>query len=157
MPLKLNLNKAYTIETCLDYHTAGEPLRIVVDGVAEPKGHTMIEKRQYMRENFDSTRRLLMFESREHKDRFGALLTQPERSDSDVGVLFMHNEGYSSMCGHGTLALMTEFVVSQLVSSSTSSVSQLAIDSPAAPFATGRHQYVLNSSAPLETGLLLSV
>lgn len=89
----------------IDAHTGGEPLRLVVDGWPEPQGTTILEKRDYARRKQDHFRRALMFEPRGHADMYGALLTKPERSDSDTGVLFMHNEGYSLMCGHGIIAV----------------------------------------------------
>jgi len=67
----------------------------------------MLERRAWAREHQDHLRRVLMFEPRGHADMYGALLTEPERADSDVGVLFMHNEGYSTMCGHGIIAVTT--------------------------------------------------
>jgi len=91
----------------IDAHTAGEPLRLIVDGWPAPEGATMLERRAYARETQDHLRRILMFEPRGHADMYGALLTLPERPDSDVGVLFMHNEGYSTMCGHGIIAVTT--------------------------------------------------
>lgn len=91
----------------IDAHTAGEPLRLIVDGWPAPEGATMLERRTYAREAQDHLRRMLMFEPRGHADMYGALLTLPERQDSDVGVLFMHNEGYSTMCGHGIIAVTT--------------------------------------------------
>ena len=89
----------------IDAHTGGEPLRLIVDGWPEPQGRTILEKREYARRKQDHLRRVLMFEPRGHADMYGALLTKPERADSDTGVLFMHNEGYSLMCGHGIIAL----------------------------------------------------
>lgn len=89
----------------IDAHTGGEPLRLIVDGWPEPQGTTILEKRDYAKRKQDHLRRVLMFEPRGHADMYGALLTQPERPDSDTGVLFMHNEGYSLMCGHGIIAL----------------------------------------------------
>ncbi len=91
----------------IDAHTAGEPLRLIVDGWPAPEGSTMLERRAFAREAQDHLRRILMFEPRGHADMYGALLTLPERPDSDVGVLFMHNEGYSTMCGHGIIAVTT--------------------------------------------------
>lgn len=91
----------------IDAHTAGEPLRLIVDGWPAPEGATMLERRAYARESQDHLRRILMFEPRGHADMYGALLTVPEHPDSDVGVLFMHNEGYSTMCGHGIIAVTT--------------------------------------------------
>jgi proline racemase len=67
----------------------------------------MLERRASAKEDHDHLRRILMQEPRGHADMYGALLTLPERPDSDVGVLFMHNEGYSTMCGHGIIAVTT--------------------------------------------------
>lgn len=91
----------------IDAHTAGEPLRLIVDGWPAPQGQTMLEKRAWALAEQDDLRRILMCEPRGHADMYGALLTVPERPDSDVGVLFMHNEGYSTMCGHGIIAVTT--------------------------------------------------
>ncbi len=65
----------------------------------------MLERREWARKHQDRLRRVLMFEPRGHTDMYGALLTEPERPDSDAGVLFMHNEGFSTMCGHGIIAV----------------------------------------------------
>jgi proline racemase len=91
----------------IDAHTAGEPLRLIVDGFPPVQGTSMLEKREWVRENCDDLRTALMLEPRGHADMYGALLTVPERPDSDAGVLFMHNEGYSTMCGHGVIAVVT--------------------------------------------------
>ncbi|MCL1147612.1 proline racemase family protein [Shewanella marinintestina] len=90
----------------IDAHTEGEPLRIIVSGYPEIKGATILEKRQYVLENLDVYRKLLMHEPRGHADMYGALITEPVSESADFGVLFLHNEGYSSMCGHGILALV---------------------------------------------------
>jgi trans-L-3-hydroxyproline dehydratase len=93
--------------TSLDYHTAGEPLRIVTGGLPDIPGGTMLEKRRFMQANLEGYRRFLMLEPRGHADMYGAVLTPPVTADADVGVLFMHNEGYSTMCGHGIIAMVT--------------------------------------------------
>ncbi len=67
----------------------------------------MLERRAWARQHQDRLRRVLMFEPRGHTDMYGALLTEPERADSHAGVLFMHNEGFSTMCGHGIIAVVT--------------------------------------------------
>ncbi len=95
-----------TIRT-IESHTAGEPLRLIVDGFPRVEGATMLERREWVRENHDHLRTALMLEPRGHSDMYGALLTEPEHADSDAGVLFMHNEGYSTMCGHGVIAVVT--------------------------------------------------
>jgi trans-L-3-hydroxyproline dehydratase len=89
----------------VESHTGGEPLRVVVDGFPPIKGETMIEKRRFVRDHHDNLRRALMWEPRGHADMYGALLTSPVTPDGDIGVLFTHNNGYSTMCGHGVIAL----------------------------------------------------
>ena len=67
----------------------------------------MVEKRRFARERLDGLRRSLMFEPRGHADMYGAIPTEPVTPDGDLGVLFCHNEGWSTMCGHGVIALAT--------------------------------------------------
>ena len=93
--------------TTLDAHAAGEPLRIVTGGIGPIPGQTMLEKRRYAREHLDGLRRSIVFEPRGHADMYGAVMTDPVTPDGDLGVLFMHNEGWSTMCGHGIIALTT--------------------------------------------------
>lgn len=89
----------------IDAHTAGEPLRVIVEGFPPlPKG-TILEKRRYIKENLDPIRTALMWEPRGHADMYGALLTEPASAENDIGVIFLHNEGYSTMCGHGIIGL----------------------------------------------------
>ncbi|MDX8477117.1 proline racemase family protein [Mesorhizobium sp. VK24D] len=91
--------------TVVDMHTGGEPLRIITGGYPDiPKG-TILEKRAYVRDNLDHLRKLLIFEPRGHYDMYGALLVEPDLPGADLAVLFMHNEGYSTMCGHAIIAL----------------------------------------------------
>lgn len=89
----------------IDMHTGGEPVRIVTGGYPPIPRGTILEKRAWVRENVDHLRRLLMFEPRGHYDMYGALLVEPDLPDADLAVLFMHNEGYSTMCGHAVIAL----------------------------------------------------
>ena len=93
--------------TTLDAHAAGEPLRIVTGGIDPIPGKTILEKRRYAREHLDELRRSIVFEPRGHADMYGAITTEPVTTDGDLGVLFMHNEGWSTMCGHGIIALTT--------------------------------------------------
>jgi proline racemase len=91
----------------IDAHAAGEPLRLIVDGFPSPRGKTMLAKREWVRTHADHLRRALMLEPRGHADMYGAILTEPVAPGSHAGVLFMHNEGYSTMCGHGIIAVTT--------------------------------------------------
>lgn len=94
----------------IDMHTGGEPLRILVDGYPEVKGKTILEKRRYFRDRLDHIRRGIIWEPRGHADMYGAVLTEPCSKDADFGTFFLHNEGYSTMCGHAIIAL-TKFVL----------------------------------------------
>lgn len=93
--------------TTLDAHTAGEPFRIILEGVPEPEGETMLARRRWARQHLDELRRVLMWEPRGHPDMYGGLVTPPVSLRSDLGVLFLHNQGFSTMCGHGVIALAT--------------------------------------------------
>jgi proline racemase len=91
----------------IDAHAAGEPLRIITAGLPRLHGETILDRRRYMAEHFDDVRRVLLFEPRGHADMYGAVLTPPVTTGADYGVLFLTNEGYSTMCGHGVIALTT--------------------------------------------------
>jgi trans-L-3-hydroxyproline dehydratase len=91
----------------IDAHAGGEPLRLIVDGFPSPQGRTMLDKREWVKRHADHLRRALMLEPRGHADMYGAILTEPASPGSHAGVLFMHNEGYSTMCGHGVVAVTT--------------------------------------------------
>ncbi|HEY4632943.1 MAG TPA: proline racemase family protein, partial [Candidatus Limnocylindrales bacterium] len=90
-----------------DYHTAGEPFRIVTGGVPALEGRTVLERRRWAAANLDDIRRLLVNEPRGHADMYGCFVTPPDDGGADLGVVFFHNEGYSTACGHGTIALVT--------------------------------------------------
>ncbi len=91
--------------TTIDAHTAGEPIRVVTSGFPVIAGRTMLEKKRTLAEEFDSLRKLIMLEPRGHNDMFGAILTPPVTPDGHFGVLFTHNKGQGTMCGHGTLGV----------------------------------------------------
>jgi trans-L-3-hydroxyproline dehydratase len=98
----------WTRITCIDMHTGGEPLRVIVDGLPPIEGRNVLEKRRYFREHYDHLRTGLMWEPRGHADMYGVVMTSSE--DADFDVFFLHNEGYSTMCGHAIIAL-TKLVV----------------------------------------------
>lgn len=89
----------------VEMHTGGEPTRIIVDGWPRLAGRTLLDKRREAKERHDHLRRGLMLEPRGHDGMYGALLVEPDHPEADLAVLFMHNEGYSTMCGHATIAL----------------------------------------------------
>jgi proline racemase len=91
----------------IDMHTGGEPLRVIVSGFPELKGNSVLEYRRDIKENYDYLRTSLMFEPRGHADMYGCILLPPNDDDADFGILFMHNEGYSTMCGHAIIAIST--------------------------------------------------
>jgi proline racemase len=93
--------------TVVDYHTAGEPFRIVTGGVEPLRGETILDKRRDALERLDHVRRLLVNEPRGHADMYGCHVVAPNDGDADLGVVFFQNAGYSTACGHGTIALVT--------------------------------------------------
>jgi len=97
---------ADAITTC-DYHTAGEPFRIVTGGAPEIPGNTILDRRETAAatESIDFVRRLLCHEPRGHADMYGGFIVPPNDAGADFGVLFWHKDGYSTACGHGTIAL----------------------------------------------------
>lgn len=99
----------------IDSHTMGEPTRIVVGGVPRIPGKTMPEKKTYLEEHMDNLRTAIMLEPRGHKDMFGSIITQPTRSDADLGIIFMDGGGYLNMCGHGSIGAATVAVETGMV------------------------------------------
>ena len=90
-----------------DYHAGGEPFRIVLDGIPEIPGRTVLERRRWAHDNLDDVRHLIIDEPRGHADMYGCYVVPPNDDGADLGVIFFHNEGYSTACGHGTIALVT--------------------------------------------------
>ncbi|TDI83683.1 MAG: proline racemase [Caldithrix sp.] len=91
--------------TTIDAHTGGEPLRVIVDGFPDLPGDTILARRRFAKEKYDHLRTAIMWEPRGHADMYGCLITPPVTPAADFGVLFLHNEGFSTMCGHGIIAV----------------------------------------------------
>lgn len=100
----MNFNR---LITTVDLHVYGEPLRIITGGLPEIPGETQPERRAYCMEHLDHVRKILMNEPRGHHGMYGCIITPPASEHADFGVLFMHNEGWSTMCGHGIIAAVT--------------------------------------------------
>ncbi len=105
----------WTILKTIDAHSAGEPLRIITEGLSPIPGRSIIEKRRYAQEHLDHLRTALMWEPRGHADMYGCIITEPVSPDSHMGALFLHNAGFSTMCGHGIIALTTVALETGLV------------------------------------------
>lgn len=97
------------IET-LDLHCAGEPLRLIRRGLPPIPDAPILQRRRWVAAHADHLRRALILEPRGHRDMYGAILLPPHDPGADVAVLFLHNEGYSTMCGHGIIAIATGLV-----------------------------------------------
>lgn len=113
----------------LDYHTCGEPVRIVTAGYPKLKGATILEKRRDARENHDHLRRAMMLEPRGHAGMYGVIPVKATHPEAAFGVLFTHNEGYSTMCGHATIALGRYAIEHGLVPAAKP-VTRFAIEAP---------------------------
>lgn len=116
-----------------DYHTAGEPFRIVTDGAPVPSGDTVGARRiNAMADEggIDGLRRLLCNEPRGHADMYGGFITPPDDDGAHFGVLFWHKDGFSTACGHGTIALGVWATDTGLVESDPDGVTEVRIDVP---------------------------
>ena len=127
--LKFDPPESWKVIHTLEMHTGGEPLRIITDGLPEIKGNTILEKRNYFKDKYDFIRKGLMWEPRGHADMYGAILTEPVTPDGDFGVFFLHNEGYSTMCGHAIIGL-TKMVIETGLIQKKGKEQELKIDTP---------------------------
>ncbi len=132
--------------TTIEAHTAGEPLRVVTGGFPELPGDTILAKRRHAREHYDDLRKTLVLEPRGHADMYGCVLTPPVTPDGDVGVLFFHNEGFSTMCGHGIIGLVKVGLDCGLIDADEKG--RIRIDTPA-----GR----VSASASIKNGRVVGV
>ncbi|MEJ2731112.1 MAG: proline racemase family protein [Deltaproteobacteria bacterium] len=119
----------WTKITTIDTHTEGEPFRVITDGYPELPGDSILARRRYALENLDYLRTALMWEPRGHADMYGCIVTPPVTPEADFGVLFMHNEGYSTGCGHGIIAITTVAVETGLLPM-TPPETRVKIDTP---------------------------
>ena len=113
----------------IDAHTGGEPLRIIISGFPNLKGVTLLEKRASAKNDFDHIRKALIWEPRGHADMYGAIIVDPDTPNADFGVIFIHNEGYSTGCGHGVIALTKTFVETGLIKK-TEPITEVKMDVP---------------------------
>jgi proline racemase len=115
-----------------DYHTAGEPFRVVAEGSVEIPGSSVLARREYASasEDVERVRRLLCHEPRGHADMYGGFIVPPDDGGADFGVLFWHKDGFSTACGHGTIALGAWAVESGRVAAPTDGEVDVTIDVP---------------------------
>jgi trans-L-3-hydroxyproline dehydratase len=116
--------------TTIDAHTAGEPFRVITGGLPDLPGDTILARRRHMKDHLDHLRTALMWEPRGHADMYGCIVTPPVTPGADFGILFLHNEGYSTMCGHGIIAIVKVALETGLVPQ-TAPATTIRIDSPA--------------------------
>lgn len=130
---------------CVDMHTGGEPLRIPIDGLPDIPGDSVLEKRNYFKTHLDHIRQGLIFEPRGHADMYGAIISEPSTEEADFDVFFIHNEGYSTMCGHAIIAL-TKYVF-EYQPFPTKSNDELKINVPAG---------IIHAKANIENGVVVN-
>lgn len=138
----------------VDSHIMGEPLRIVIGGLPFLKGNSISEKKDYFIKNFDYIRSALILEPRGHDNMFGAVLCEPVNKLADVGIFFMHSDGYLNMCGHGTIGAVTTIIEMGLVTKKLDKTTELVLETPAglvyayAHVEDGSVKYVTFNSIP---------
>lgn len=131
----------------IDAHAGGQPLRIVTSGIPPLKGATLRERRDWLGEHHDDIRRILLHEPRGHGDMYGAVLTPPADTTADYGVIFMTNNGYSTMCGHGIIALTTALIETGLFADQGVET-RISYETPAGP---------IQARATIDKGRVLAV
>lgn len=114
----------------IDSHTEGEPTRIVIGGLPNIPGKTMVEKKEYFERNLDFIRTALMLEPRGHRDMFGAVITPPVSDKADFGVLWIDCSEVADMCGHGSLGVTAVAVETGMVKV-TEPITTVTFDTPA--------------------------
>lgn len=127
------MNFTHSITT-VDTHTMGEPTRVVTSGIAHIPGKQMVDKKNWLAENKDHIRQMLMLEPRGHQDMFGAILTEPVTKEAQAGVIFMDSGGYLDMCGHGSMGavvVLLETGMLSLAPDGQNRTQTLALDTPA--------------------------
>lgn len=156
-----------TIETA-DYHTAGEPFRIVATIPFELTGTTVAERRVHAMtdDDIDGLRQILCLEPRGHADMYGGFITPPDDKGAAFGVLFWHKDGFSTACGHGTIALGVWAIQNGLVTPDASGTTDVTVDVPSGRVTARVHtennrptsvdfinvpSYVLAENVPLST------
>jgi proline racemase len=141
----MNLSDRPALVSTVDYHTAGEPFRIVTGGIPSLPGATVADRRVQAAARLDHIRRLLVQEPRGHSGMYGCFITPPDDDGAEFGAVFFHNSGFSTACGHGTIALATWAIEAGLVDPGTR---EFAIDVP-----SGRVHVTL---APVDGGMAVS-
>ena len=114
---------------CVDAHTCGNPVRVILGGAPLLKGANMSEKRQHFLKEFDWIRTGLMFEPRGHDMMSGTIIFEPSSDDFDVSILFIETSGCLPMCGHGTIGTVTVLIEKEIITPKTQGV--LRIETPA--------------------------
>jgi proline racemase len=131
----------------VDAHAEGEPLRVILAGFPLPHDRTILERRRFAHDHMDELRTALMWEPRGHADMYGCIVTPAVSPGADFGVLFTHNEGYSTMCGHGIIAVTTVLLEIGLFPMQAPA-SVLRIDTPAG---------LVTATAHIENGRVVAV
>jgi proline racemase len=111
-----------------DYHTAGEPFRIV--DLGEMQGYSVLDRRSWAMENLDDHRRFLCHEPRGHADMYGGMVVPPDDTGGDVGIVFFHKDGFSTACGHGTIAITTWAIDTGRITAPESGEVEVVVDVP---------------------------
>ncbi len=114
----------------IDSHAGGEPFRVVTEGLPEIPGDTMLDRRRFATDHLDHMRKGMMWEPRGHADMYGGWIGGPVEANSDFSILFTHNEGYSTMCGHGIIAVTKVALDTGMITGSGPETT-LRIDTPA--------------------------
>jgi proline racemase len=119
----------------IDSHTAGEPTRLIIEGIDPLPGKTMKEKRLAFMEKYDHIRRLLTRETRGHRGMFAALLTEPVTKGAHFGLIYMDPRRLPFLCGHATMGAVTTLIAAGEIAATGDRV-PVVVDTPSGPMET---------------------
>ncbi len=132
----------------VDYHVMGEPLRIITGGIPFLKGNSISEKKAFFNDNYDHLRSALILEPRGHDNMFGAILCEPLNKLADIGIFFMHSDGYLNMCGHGIIGAVTSIIELGILNKKIENITEVILETPAG---------LIYAYANVENGLVKNV
>ena len=139
--------------TAIDARTGGEPCRVITSGYPDLPGDTILARRRHAREHLDHLGTALIWEPRGHADTYGCIVIPPVTPEADIGVISMHNEGYSTMCGHGIIGSCSAGRIVRTTASGPYPAIIPEIQGTA--HITGRHEFLIDPTDPLRSGFIL--
>jgi proline racemase len=114
----------------VDLHAAGDPGRVVVGGVLDVPGATMLEKARHLELHGDGLRRLILREPRGYPALCANVILPPTHPDAAAGYVIMEHVEYPGMSGTNTICVATALLETGMLPM-TEPVTELTLEAPA--------------------------